>query len=60
MKNFLKGIETMAAKRMAVCRTCEHFEPRLKRCQKCGCFTVGKTRMPHAHCPVGKWPREVR
>ena len=28
----------------------------LVRCRACGCFTAVKARLPHEHCPAGKWP----
>lgn len=41
-------------KRLAACRDCEHHTG--TRCKLCGCFTSVKARLPHEHCPIGKWP----
>lgn len=40
--------------RLAVCSTCEQFTG--LRCRVCGCIVPGKARLPHEHCPTGKWP----
>lgn len=42
--------------RLAACSTCEHHTG--LRCRLCGCFTAAKARMPHEHCPDGRWPRD--
>lgn len=50
--------------RLAICRTCEHFDPGPGRCKQCGCFmagvVAGKARMAQESCPVGKWPKWER
>jgi len=52
------GFKTASAatleKRLGTCATCEHHTG--IRCRLCGCFTGVKARMPHEHCPIGKWP----
>ena len=57
MNEFIKGIEAMSAERKQICMKCEHLRPRIKQCAKCGCWLPGKTRIPTARCPVGKWPK---
>lgn len=40
-------------KRQEICASCEFLNG--KRCTKCGCFTVLKTKLETEHCPAGKW-----
>lgn len=58
VKNFVKGIEQMAATRLQVCHGCEYWDRTFKRCKKCGCFTSAKARIPSARCPINKWPAQ--
>lgn len=44
-----------AQRRLGICRTCDFFTG--KRCLKCGCFMVAKTKMATTACPIGKWHR---
>ena len=44
-------------RRYAICEECPYLTA-TKRCEKCGCFMVAKTKLLHATCPIGKW--EVR
>lgn len=48
-----------AARRLAVCKACEHLRQSDMRCSKCGCYVgvevVGKVRWLTEHCPIGKW-----
>ncbi len=39
-------------RRLAICRTCEHYDPCQARCVQCGCFAGLKTRLATAHCPL--------
>jgi hypothetical protein len=41
--------------RLAICRTCEHFKPKLEKCRLCGCFMRLKTELENARCPIEKW-----
>ena len=41
--------------RLAICRECEFFRPRVEQCKKCGCFMKLKTKLEHSHCPIHKW-----
>ena len=41
--------------RYAVCQACEFFEPKQKRCFKCGCFMPVKIKWRSQKCPIGKW-----
>lgn len=47
-------VETMAAQRIAVCKSCAHYSI-TSQCKLCGCFMPAKTRSVHAKCPVEKW-----
>jgi hypothetical protein len=58
MKQFLKNIELMASKRLAICAKCDYWDRSMKRCKKCGCFTSAKARIPQAKCPAGYWGPE--
>jgi hypothetical protein len=42
--------------RYQMCIECEYFFSSTTTCKKCGCFMIGKTYMPSASCPIGKWP----
>lgn len=46
----------MSNRRLAICQTCEHWKK--GRCEKCGCFTRLKVRLPSEACPIGKWAAE--
>lgn len=48
----------MAEKRLAKCKSCPHFTEK-NRCTLCGCFMLGKTKVPQASCPIGKWKAET-
>ncbi len=41
-------------KRLAVCDDCGHRSG--TNCILCGCILPLKAKMPHEHCPIGKWP----
>jgi hypothetical protein len=45
--------EEEQARRMEICRSCEHFDK--GRCKLCGCFKNLKTRLATEHCPIEKW-----
>ena len=53
---FLKGIETMARERLAICHQCEHWDKQFGRCKLCGCILKAKARVPSSRCPANKWP----
>lgn len=42
--------------RLEVCRSCEWFRPRDRRCAKCGCGTSAKASLRSSRCPLGRWP----
>lgn len=44
-----------AARRLALCGTCQFFRQTDKRCAKCGCFMAMKTYLRAERCPIGKW-----
>jgi hypothetical protein len=41
--------------RLAICNECKHFNKRLVKCNKCGCFMKLKSTLKQAKCPIGKW-----
>jgi hypothetical protein len=58
--------EPQAIKNVKVCYTCEHWLPRTRRCDVCGCFMDVKSivnrlvSQPYVKsqsitCPLGKW-----
>jgi hypothetical protein len=47
----------MAAERMEICESCEHFNKTLVQCNECGCFLKAKTIWPNSKCPLNKWGR---
>lgn len=49
-------IQEKADQRLEICKQCEHLEQQTTRCDKCGCFMKGKTKLPFAKCPIDKWP----
>jgi hypothetical protein len=53
-KNLGRVTDTIAAERLAICKTCPELET-LDRCKQCGCFMQSKTKLPNANCPLGKW-----
>ena len=55
MKSSLASKPTTAKGRLEVCLDCEHYLPRTRRCEECGCFLDLKTKMRWAVCPLGKW-----
>lgn len=44
-------------RRMAICETCEAYDPSLVRCKDCGCFLQLKARLTTeaGNCPRTKW-----
>ena len=50
-----RSSENLHESRLAICRTCEFFKPRVEKCAKCGCFMKLKTKLENAKCPIGKW-----
>jgi hypothetical protein len=41
--------------RLAICRTCEYYDPTQIRCKHCGCMLEHKARFALHSCPVYKW-----
>ncbi len=52
---FLQPRGDLAAKRMAICQTCDYYQRKYSRCMKCGCILPVKTRIPGMKCPISKW-----
>jgi hypothetical protein len=48
--------DEIKAERLSFCEGCEFFLGLSRNCRHCGCFMDLKTALPHASCPVGKWP----
>jgi len=53
--NAPRSPEEIAAYRLSICETCEHFRKTSRTCRKCGCFMKLKTTLAKSKCPVGKW-----
>jgi uncharacterized paraquat-inducible protein A len=47
--------EEKQKERLSVCKTCDYYSPKQKRCKKCGCFLTHKVQFEVSQCPVGKW-----
>lgn len=45
--------------RLAICSTCPDKKEAWGAdvCGKCGCLLSAKSKLEHAACPVGKWPK---
>lgn len=41
--------------RLAICSTCDKFNPTMKVCKECGCFLPGKIKFEQSSCPLQKW-----
>lgn len=42
-------------RRLAICATCEMFDPKQKRCTDCGCPAKAKAARAGEYCPLEKW-----
>ena len=42
-------------RRLAVCRSCDYFIPKSKRCHKCGCHMKAKVLFQTAECKLDFW-----
>jgi hypothetical protein len=44
-------------RRLAICRTCTHYDSMLFRCRECKCFLRLKVKFINQHCglPQAKW-----
>ena len=54
--NIERVSEEVQASRMDFCKDCPFFMKITKQCRQCGCHMPWKTQLPHAECPIGKWP----
>jgi hypothetical protein len=47
-------------RRREICNSCDHLKKYVgvRMCGKCGCSIWGKTMIPFAKCPIGKWTEE--
>lgn len=41
--------------RLKICRTCDYFAPRQRRCKHCGCWLEHKAKFIASTCPIDKW-----
>lgn len=44
-----------AKEKLAICKSCDKFDNKIKVCGICKCFMPVKTRIPGLHCPDKKW-----
>lgn len=57
-KSGFKTVSTdEAQRRLGICQACEFFTG--KRCLKCGCFMIAKTKLATTACPIGKWKQNT-
>lgn len=56
-KNIQKVMPEQQVIRLDICMACPELIQLTKTCKKCGCFMEPKTKLPHAACPMGKWPK---
>jgi hypothetical protein len=47
--------ESIANKRLEICKACECLIVDQMRCSKCGCFMTTKVKLIAADCPASKW-----
>lgn len=47
--------EVIQQDRMDVCRMCDRYSERRKRCKECGCFLEVKVKFASSECPLNKW-----
>jgi hypothetical protein len=47
--------ESIAEKRLDICKACPELIKLTTQCKKCGCFMALKTKLQEAACPIGKW-----
>lgn len=53
-----KETEDLYARRMKICKPCEHIQTgwlKSPSCGLCGCNLSMKARLTNAECPLGKW-----
>lgn len=44
-----------AARRLAICESCDAFDRASRRCRQCGCSCGWKTSLSLEVCPLNKW-----
>lgn len=57
LESYMRDRFKVSNERLKHCESCEHFEKRTSRCDKCGCFMNFKTLIPGSSCPLGKWEK---
>ena len=45
-------------RRLAICKTCEHYNATFVQCKVCGCFLEAKTRLQGFHCALEESERK--
>lgn len=50
-------VSKSAEDRLDICKKCDLFTER-GTCEACGCYMIGKAKIPQARCPIGKWDAE--
>lgn len=60
IKDIVSGDQFLASNdiqqhRMDVCRMCDSYSERRKRCKECGCFLEIKVKFSYSECPLNKW-----
>ena len=41
--------------RLSICKECQYFAPKQKRCKQCGCWLTHKVKFKISECPIQKW-----
>jgi len=42
-------------RRIGLCKQCEFYDAKQKRCRKCGCIARYKAKLKTEHCPLNVW-----
>jgi hypothetical protein len=58
-KNFFQERKEVAKQRLAICDTCDRYDPTTTQCKECGCFMILKSVFPASNCPLNKWSVDV-
>lgn len=45
--------------RLNICKTCEHYNDSLIKCNSCGCFLLIKAAWASEDCPLKKWDSDI-
>lgn len=47
--------KSVKERRMAICKSCQHYDMSQGRCKECGCYLESKTSLKATKCPIDKW-----